>query len=85
MAYRRASSSRSRSGGSRRGVRTGTRKTSRSRVSSRRTSARGTRRTAGSNRTIRLVIEQAAATPAAVVTPSGYAVPDTSVPKRSKF
>ena len=44
------------------------------------------RTSAGNQRTVRLVIEQAAPTVAPVVTEDGrYAVPDNAPPKRAKF
>ena len=83
MAYRRSSSRRGGSASRGRRVSGYTRGRSTSRVS-RRAPARRRSSSAGS-RTVRLVIEQAAPSVAAVSTPEGYKVPDTSVPRRAKF
>ena len=83
MAYRRSSSRRGGSASRGRRVSGYTKVRSNSRVS-RRAPARRRSSSAGS-RTVRLVIEQAAPSVAAVSTPEGYKVPDASVPRRAKF
>lgn len=83
MAYRRSTSRRRSASGRGRSVSGYSRVRSSSRVS-RRAPARRRSSSAGS-RTVRLVIEQAAPSVAAVNTPEGYKVPDASVPRRAKF
>lgn len=83
MAYRRSTARRGGSASRGRRVSGYARVRSRSRVSSR-APARRRSMSAGS-RTVRLVIEQAAPSVAAVHTPEGYKVPDASVPRRAKF